>query len=323
MINQQDLSLDQRFKRSIDYWNEQKETDIETERAKRQNEALRLERDALQENEEVQRHSLTSQTSQRSQRINRSDERTISELNSNNVTLKTSRSASLSTFSTSFIIFKKSIKMTSVISSASTTKSQDIAHLHVFLQDRQSKIDSLNLKLKDTQNELQCFCNQRQKAFNEYLHVICEDVEEKIEKYKRWEKRLMRMMKKKKQIIERLEKEIDEKRERKRELRERLTKTKTKRRTKEKKNRLREMKRRAKERKNRLRETKRRAKERKNRLREAKKDVDDDEHAEVENKKKKKSKRKSEKWRDARAKRMNWEFRRKKREKKTSSRAMY
>ncbi len=53
MISQQDLSLDQRFKRSINYRNEQKETDIEAERAKGQNEALRLERDALQENEEV------------------------------------------------------------------------------------------------------------------------------------------------------------------------------------------------------------------------------------------------------------------------------
>ena len=223
--------------------------------------------------------------------MNRSDGRTISELNSNNVTLKASRSASLPTFSTSSITFKKSIKTASVISSASTTKSQDIAHLRAFLQDRQSKIDSLNLKLKDTQNELQCLRNQRQKAFNEYLRAICENVEEKIEKYKRREKRLMRMMKKKKQIIERLEKEIDEERKRKRKLREILTKAKTKRR--------------AKERKNRLRETNRRAKERKNRLRKAKKDVDDDEHAEVKNKKKKKNKKKNEKRRDAKARRTN------------------
>ncbi len=237
--------------------------------------------------------------------MNRSDGRTISELNSNNVTLKASRSASLPTFSTSSITFKKSIKTASVISSASTTKSQDIAHLRAFLQDRQSKIDSLNLKLKDTQNELQCLRNQRQKAFNEYLRAICENVEEKIEKYKRREKRLMRMMKKKKQIIERLEKEIDEERKRKRKLREILTKAKTKRRAKERKNRLREAKRRAKERKNRLRETNRRAKERKNRLRKAKKDVDDDEHAEVKNKKKKKNKKKNEKRRDAKARRTN------------------
>ena len=223
--------------------------------------------------------------------MNRSDGRTISELNSNNVTLKTSRPASLPTFSTSSITFKKPIKTASVISSASTTKSQDIAHLRAFLQDRQSKIDSLNLKLKDTQNELQCLRNQRQKAFNEYLRAICENVEEKIEKYKRREKRLMRMVKKKKQIIERLEKEIDEERKRKRKLRGILTKAKTKRR--------------AKERKNRLRETNRRAKERKNRLRKAKKDVDDDEHAEVKNKKKKKNKKKNEKRRDAKARRTN------------------
>ena len=223
--------------------------------------------------------------------MNRSDGRTISELNSNNVTLKASRPASLPTFSTSSITFKKPIKTASVISSASTTKSQDIVHLRAFLQDRQSKIDSLNLKLKDTQNELQCLRNQRQKAFNEYLRAICENVEEKIEKYKRREKRLMRMVKKKKQIIERLEKEIDEERKRKRKLRGILTKAKTKRR--------------AKERKNRLRETNRRAKERKNRLRKAKKDVDDDEHAEVKNKKKKKNKKKNEKRRDAKARRTN------------------
>lgn len=61
-----------------------------------------------------------------------------------------SRSAPLSTFSASLMIFKKPIKTTSVISSASTTKSQDIAHLHVFLQDCQSQIDSLTLKLRNT-----------------------------------------------------------------------------------------------------------------------------------------------------------------------------
>ena len=65
----------------------------------------------------------------------------------------------------------------------------------------------------------------------------------------------MRRIKKKKQIIERLEKEIDTRRERERErereLRERLT------------------------------ETERRVKERENRLREAEKDIGDSGHAEV------------------------------------------
>lgn len=61
-----------------------------------------------------------------------------------------SQSASLSTSSAFLMIFKKSIKTTSAISSVSTTKSQDIAHLHVFLQDCQSQIDSLTLKLRDT-----------------------------------------------------------------------------------------------------------------------------------------------------------------------------
>jgi len=241
--------------------------------------------------------------------MNRSGGRTISELDSNNVTLKASRPASLPTPPTSSITSKKPIKTASAIPPASTTESQDIAHLHAFLQDRQSKIDSLNLKLKDTQNELQCLRNQRQEASNEYLRAICGDVEEEIEKYKRREKRLVRMVKEKKQTIERLEKEIDEGRERERELRGILAEA--------------EAKRRAKEGEDRLREADRRAKEGEDRLREAEKGVDGGGHAEVEDKGKEKSKGKGEKRGGARAGRTNWEFRRKKGEKETSSGAMY
>ncbi len=63
MASQEGLPPGQRFKRSIDYRNEQKEAGIEAERAEGQDEALRLGRDALQEDEEVQRHSLTPHSS--------------------------------------------------------------------------------------------------------------------------------------------------------------------------------------------------------------------------------------------------------------------
>jgi len=78
------------------------------------------------------------------------------------VTPEASRPALLPTPPASPMTFKKPIKTASAIPPASTTESQDIAHLHAFLQDCQSQIDSLTLKLKDTQNELQGLRNQRQ-----------------------------------------------------------------------------------------------------------------------------------------------------------------
>ena len=245
MTSQQGLPSDQRFKRIIDYKNGQKEAGIEAERAERQGEVLRLGRDALQEDEEVQKLSPAPQILQRPQRLSRSGGRTISELDSDIVTPEASRPAPLPTPPTSPITSKKPIKTASAVPLASTTESQDIAHLHAFLQDCQSQIDSLTLELKDSQNELQGLRNKRQKASNEYLRAICGDVEEEIEKYKRREEKLVRRVEEKEQAIERLEKRIDEGRERERELEGRLAEAEAERRAKEGEDRLREAERRA------------------------------------------------------------------------------
>jgi len=307
MASQQCLPPGHRYLKSISHGKKLSEAGVEAEKAERQDEALRLGRDALQVNDEVQRHLPAPQTPQRPQRLSRSGGRTISELDSDSVTPEASRPAPLPTPSTSPVTSKNPIKTASAIPPASTTESQDIAHLHTFLQDCQRKIHSLDLELDATKREVQRFRDERREASREHLRAVRRNAEKEIEGYKTKEERLTRMVEEKEQTIERLEKQIDEGRERERELRGRLT----------------EAKRRAEEEEERLREAERRAEEGEERLREAKRGVGGGEHAEVEGKGKGKSKGMSGKRGGARAGKTGWEFRRRKGEGQTPSEALY
>jgi hypothetical protein len=156
------------------------------------------------------------------------------------LTPEASRSAALPSFPFSFIIFKPSIEMTSAVPLASTLNSQDIAQLQAALQGHQCQIRSLILKFEDTQNEVQSLRKERRKAFKQHLRAVCGNSEEEIEKHKRKEERLMKMMKEREQIIEGLDKRIEEGREHERERKGKLAEAEG--RAEEMKKRLREAK---------------------------------------------------------------------------------
>ena len=100
---------------------------------------------------------------------------------------------------------------------------EETACLRNSLEDHQSKIDSLNVKLEDTQKELQHLREERREASNEYICAVFEDKEEEIEKYRRREERLVKMLKDKELLIKELETSIDEGREGENDLRKKLT----------------------------------------------------------------------------------------------------
>lgn len=67
----------------------------------------------------------------------------------------------------------------------------------------------LLLSLKVPKIKVKHLRNKRRKAFEEYLNAVCKDKEEKIEKYKRREERLVRILKENKQTIKGLKQRID------------------------------------------------------------------------------------------------------------------
>lgn len=106
------------------------------------------------------------------------------------------------------------------LSLAETT--EETACLRNSLEDHQSKIDSLNVKLEDAQDELQHLREERREASNEHICAVFEDKEEEIEKCRRREERLVKMLKDKELLIKELETSIDEGRERENDLRKKL-----------------------------------------------------------------------------------------------------
>ena len=106
------------------------------------------------------------------------------------------------------------------LSLAETT--EETACLRNSLEDHQSKIDSLNVKLEDAHDELQHLREERREASNEHICAVFEDKEEEIEKCRRREERLVKMLKDKELLIKELETSIDEGRERENDLRKKL-----------------------------------------------------------------------------------------------------
>lgn len=223
MASQQGLPPDQRYLETIVHNIRRREDSIGAERTKRQDDIERLARCALPVNENPHEHSPAPQTSHLPQRVSRSGGRIISKLDSGSLTPEASQPAALPSPPPSPIIFKPLIEMASAVPLASTLNSQDIAQLQAALQDHQCQIRSLNLKLEDTQNEVQSLRKERRKASKQHLRAVCGNSEEEIEKHKRKEERLMKMVKEREQIIEGLDKRIEEGREHERELKGKLT----------------------------------------------------------------------------------------------------
>ena len=106
------------------------------------------------------------------------------------------------------------------LSLAETT--EETARLRSSLEDYQSKIYSLNVKLEDAQDEVRHLREERREASNEHVCAVFEDREEEIEKCRRREERLVKMLKDKELLIKELETSIDEGRERENDLRRKL-----------------------------------------------------------------------------------------------------
>ena len=99
---------------------------------------------------------------------------------------------------------------------------EETARLRSSLEDYQSKIYSLNVKLEDAQDEVRHLREERREASNEHVCAVFEDREEEIEKCRRREERLVKMLKDKELLIKELETSIDEGRERENDLRRKL-----------------------------------------------------------------------------------------------------
>lgn len=106
------------------------------------------------------------------------------------------------------------------LSLADTT--EEIAHLRNSLEDRQSEIRTLQIKLEDAENEFRQLREDRREAANEHLCAVLEDREEEIEKSRRREERLKKMLTDKETMIKELETSIDEGKERENDLRRKL-----------------------------------------------------------------------------------------------------
>ncbi|MCJ1486650.1 hypothetical protein MMC06_006828 [Schaereria dolodes] len=222
MSDEQVLPLDLRYmKRVVDEF-EQRESEIEAERAARQHEVFELARGALSPSRESTRHLPGVQTPQSPQRVNRSSSRIIEELDSRSLPPQRSQPATLPTPPASPVVSKTPIKASSAALLASTTESQETANFRAALQEHQSQIRRLTLKLEDTQSEVQSLRNERREASKEYMRAVRAGVEEQIDKFKKREERLVRIVEEKEQVIEGLENRIDEGRIRERELRLRV-----------------------------------------------------------------------------------------------------
>jgi len=174
MASQHGLPPNQRYLMNIADGMEKREKGAEDDRKSRQDGIDRLAQRALP--------VPTGQTFQRPQRASRSGRRTISELDLGVVTPEASRPAPLPTPPISPVHSRAPTDTASAAPLASPTKSQEIAHLQTSLEDLQSQIHALTLKLEVTQNEVQRLRDERREASKEYLCVVCEDKEEKIEK---------------------------------------------------------------------------------------------------------------------------------------------
>lgn len=99
---------------------------------------------------------------------------------------------------------------------------EEIVRLRKSLEDRQSRINLLTVELGKTEDEVRRLREERREASNEHIYAVSEDRGEDIEKCRRREEKLVRMLKDKELFIKELETSIDEGRERKQDLRKKL-----------------------------------------------------------------------------------------------------
>ena len=96
------------------------------------------------------------------------------------------------------------------------------AYLRTSLEDHQAKIDSLNVKLEDAQDELRDLREERRAASKEHANAVLKDKEDEIEKCMKREERLVKMLEDKELFIKKLEVSIDMERDLENDLRKKL-----------------------------------------------------------------------------------------------------
>jgi len=206
-------TVNERYLQTVADGLEQKGKAVEGDRIARQEDVEKVVRGVLP--------VLAGKTSQRPTSASRGEGKAISELEG--LTTEASQSAPLPTPPTSPSDFGDSTHTPSAASlAAKTTEPQKIAALEASLEAHQSHIRTLTLELDNTQQDVQRLRNERREAHKEHLRAVCEDKEDEIEKFKRREERLIKMVEGKEQIIERVEKNLEVGRERERNLKREL-----------------------------------------------------------------------------------------------------